>query len=389
MAATAAPFPVSLNGVTVTFNGTAAPLAYVSAGQINALVPAEAATLTGTQTASVPVVVKTASGSSAPFNLTLQSAAPAIYTKDLSGTGAALAFDANFNVVTTVGTSPLVLYATGLGMTNPPAATGSLGASAEPLNRVVTLPQVSIGGAIASVGYAGLAPGLHGIYQINVTPNPMLGNQLTVSTGTYSAPTLTLPVSAGTNVTNATGTIDGLYPVAGGSIGISALPTVGTFTAAFDIVSGAKPFIVEAVSAGGTAVININPTQGTWTAMYTVPTAAARQWNFSGDGFTVTDFASGSPFPANIIPASRIDPAASSALNMLPLPNGAGSGANGVWTASGSFTGSHFTIGAATTPGGIFGGFTNLTTRGAQSTTFSLYVDNLLVASKAVSFSTP
>src|SRR6185436_12951643 len=35
----AAPFPTTLNGVTVTINGRAAPLYFVSAGQINCLVP--------------------------------------------------------------------------------------------------------------------------------------------------------------------------------------------------------------------------------------------------------------------------------------------------------------------------------------------------------------
>jgi hypothetical protein len=181
-----------------------------------------------------------------------------------------------------------------------------------------------------------------------------------------------------------------LYPVSGGSISISELPTIGTFTASFDILPGAGPFNVEAVSAGGTAIININPPDDTWQATYSVPSASARQWNFGNAGFVVTDFTTGAPFPGNIVPPSRIDPTAASVISMLPLPNGVGgSGVNGVWAASGSLgTGSHFSFSAASTPGGVFGGFTNLITRGAQSTTFSLYIDNLLVASKAVAFAT-
>src|ERR1019366_3472426 len=40
--ATSVPYPASLNGVSVTFKGTAAPLAYVSPTQINAFYPFEA-----------------------------------------------------------------------------------------------------------------------------------------------------------------------------------------------------------------------------------------------------------------------------------------------------------------------------------------------------------
>lgn len=75
LAATSVPFPVSLDGVSVTFNGAAAPLSFVSSGQINALVPVEAATLSGAQTAMVPVIVKTPTGTSSAFSVMLQSSA--------------------------------------------------------------------------------------------------------------------------------------------------------------------------------------------------------------------------------------------------------------------------------------------------------------------------
>ena len=182
LGAASAPFPVSLNGVSVKFGGVAAPLAFVSSGQINALVAVESASPPAGQTATVPVVVTTPSGISAPFSLTLQATAPAVYTKDVSGSGAALAFDAGFNQITTVGTSPIVLYATGLGPTNPPAATGALGG----LNTVTSSVSVTIGGTAATILYAGLAPGLHGIYQINVMPGaPVRGNSLVLVAGGF------------------------------------------------------------------------------------------------------------------------------------------------------------------------------------------------------------
>ncbi len=192
----------------------------------------------------------------------------------------------------------------------------------------------------------------------------------------------------GPNVANVTGSIDGLYPASGaaaaanggmstgGPISNSALLTAATFTTAFDILPNASPFVVTATSAAGSATIMINPAQNTWQANYVVPTAAARVGNFSGD-FTVTNFLNGLPFPGNMIPPSQLDPIAISALGDLELPNGFVPGSpNGTLMASGTLPASgHFTVGPGSNPPQTFGGFTNLTTRGPQSATFTLYVD--------------
>jgi uncharacterized protein (TIGR03437 family) len=206
----------------------------------------------------------------------------------------------------------------------------------------------------------------------------------------------------GANVANVTGSIDGLYPASGatappngvstsGPVSLSALLTAGTFTLALDILPNARPFAIEARCAAGSAVININPAQNTWQATYIVPTASARLWDFAGDGFTVLDFSNGGlPFPGNVVPLSRLDPIAVAAAGLLPLPNVAGTtGANGSWSASGTLpAGGHFAIGTGANPPPVFGGFINLTARGAQSTDFSLSVDGTLVASKQVPFTT-
>jgi len=205
----------------------------------------------------------------------------------------------------------------------------------------------------------------------------------------------------GPNVANVTGSIDGLYPASGaaaarndgmstgGPISNSALLTAATFTTAFDILPNASPFVVTATSAAGSATIMINPAQNTWQANYVVPAVAARAGDFSGD-FTVTNFLTGSPFPGNLIPVSLLDPIAVSALSYLVLPNAFVQGSpNGTLMASGTLPASgHFTIGPGANPPQTFGGFSNLTTRGSQSATFSLYVDGKLVASKQVPFST-
>ena len=192
-------------------------------------------------------------------------------------------------------------------------------------------------------------------------------------------------------MTNVVASIDGLYPVSGTTATYSALLTAGTFNLAFDIVTGAKPFVVQASSAAGSATININPAQNTWQATYVVPTALARLGNFAqAAGFVVTDYLSGAPFPGNIIPLSRIDPVEASATGALPPLNGSTiNGPNGTYTASGTIpAGGHFTFGTNSTPPSVFGGYINLMTRGTQSASFSLYVDGQMVASKQVPFTT-
>jgi uncharacterized protein (TIGR03437 family) len=415
LAAASVPFPLQLAGVSVTVAGVAAPLSYVAASQINALVPFEAATLTATQTAQAPVVVKTAAGT-AGFSITLTRNAPAIYTKNYSGSGPALVFDPNFNVVTTVGTSPIVLYATGLGPTNPVAVTGSLGASAEPLNRVVDAVSVSIGETPATVLYAGLAPGFEGIYQINVTPQtPFVGNALSVSVGNHAANSVTLPVTAGTNVVNVTGSIDGLYPASGAyaqggkstsnPILFSPLLTAAVFSVSFDILPGANPFQVVAQSTEGggvAATIDITPAAGTWQATYTVPTDLERQWNFSQSSLIAISFPDGLPLPGNSAPPSALDPLALLATGYLALPNyGTVSLQNngtlvfaGTLPAGGHFSTTLFQSFAfagesASLPPGFtgFGGFVSIPfVPGKNVVTFQLFVDSQLVASTPVSF---
>ena len=53
----------------------------------------------------------------------------------------------------------------------------------------------------------------------------------------------------------------------------------------------------------------------------TVPTAAMRAGDFSGASFTVKDPLTGLPFPGNVIPSNRLDPAAQKIMNKFyPLP---------------------------------------------------------------------
>ena len=91
--APAVPLPLTLAEVmSVTVGGIPAPLSYVSPGQINFVVPFEAAL-----GPSVPVVVTTSYGASAPVNITLVRDAPALFTQNAQGTGMAIASTRIFN----------------------------------------------------------------------------------------------------------------------------------------------------------------------------------------------------------------------------------------------------------------------------------------------------
>jgi uncharacterized protein (TIGR03437 family) len=173
--ATIAPFlldnngrvPGALAGTRVLIGGQPAPLLYVSAGQIGAIVPYSMAGRT-----AVDVVVDANGVRSEAVTVPLAAAAPGLFTVDASGKGQAAALNGDGTLNGTArpvaAGGVLVLYGTGEGQTLPAGVDGSVvGATDTP--RPVLPVRVTIGGKDATVLYAGGAPGLvSGLVQVNV-----------------------------------------------------------------------------------------------------------------------------------------------------------------------------------------------------------------------------
>jgi uncharacterized protein (TIGR03437 family) len=160
------PFPVTLGGVQVLVNGTAAPLYFVSTGQISALVPFA----TTGATATLQVVNGTVRSNA--VELPLARTSPGIFTIPPAGVGPAALLRADFTLISPTSGArrgeTVQLFLTGLGAVNPAGRDGAA-ASASPLSLVTADVKVYVGGRLATVIYKGLAPGLAGLYQLNFT----------------------------------------------------------------------------------------------------------------------------------------------------------------------------------------------------------------------------
>ncbi|MFN0101871.1 MAG: putative Ig domain-containing protein [Bryobacteraceae bacterium] len=158
--------PVALAGTRVLFGGQAAPLLYVSAGQIGAIVPYSVAGRT-----TVDVVVDANGVRSAALNVPLAASAPGLFTVDASGKGQAAAFNQdgtlNGRAAPVRAGDVVVLFGTGEGQTLPAGQDGVLTGPETP--RPALPVRVTIGGREGVVLYAGGAPGLvAGLVQVNV-----------------------------------------------------------------------------------------------------------------------------------------------------------------------------------------------------------------------------
>jgi len=161
--ATATPFPKTLGGVTVTVDGTDAPIYFVSGTQVNFLIPA------GTVTGVKPVQVKT-SGATVSGTVRLIPAAPGLFVKDAATPpkGAILNQDSTENTSGNLARRGQVIqiFGAGAGELSAAIADGAV-APSSPIVTTRATPQVFIGGVEAVVQFSGMAPQLVGLWQVN------------------------------------------------------------------------------------------------------------------------------------------------------------------------------------------------------------------------------
>lgn len=165
-------FPTELAGTRILFDGVAAPLVYVSAGQVSAVAPFA---LAGRQTTIIEAEVRGVRSQS--VFVPVAASAPGIFTQPATGTGPGAILNQDYGVNKPEnGAAPgsyVFVFATGGGLVNPPTADGLLADGAAPAVLPVT---AEVDGQPAEVLYAGSAPDLvAGVLQLNLRLPPNLG----------------------------------------------------------------------------------------------------------------------------------------------------------------------------------------------------------------------
>jgi uncharacterized protein (TIGR03437 family) len=159
---TTIPLPTTMNGTSVLIGGIPAPLYFVSPAQINAQLPFE---LTAGNQFQILVTVDGAL--TTPDSIQLSPATPGLAA---FSDGTLIAQHADGSLVST--TAParsgeyLVAYLAGMGATNATPDSGAASPSS-PLALPAVAPVLTINGTVEPILFAGLTPGLVGLYQMN------------------------------------------------------------------------------------------------------------------------------------------------------------------------------------------------------------------------------
>jgi len=187
--ATGGTLATTLGGTQVLFDGTAVPILYTSATQVNALVPFELA-----GKASTVLTVSYNNSTSTGMTLPVVTAEPGLFTADANGKGegAILNQDGSVNSTSNPAApgSIIQIFGTGAGVTIPPSVDGALNPDTS-TGALALTTTATVGGDSADVYYAGPAPTLvSGIFQIDVTlpASTASGNVPVVITLTCSSP---------------------------------------------------------------------------------------------------------------------------------------------------------------------------------------------------------
>jgi uncharacterized protein (TIGR03437 family) len=185
----------SFAGVTVTFDGTPAPLFFLIDNQLNLQAPFEIAGQANTN-----VVISVNGQASPAVAVPVANQAPGIFTfAGGMGQGIIQNQDGSINTPENpeVRGNAVVIFATGQGVVNPPLETGQ--AAGQPLSEAASFA-ATIGGLDARAFFAGMTPGFVGLLQVNafVPEGVQAGNEVPVQIaigGVPSQPNVTMAVA--------------------------------------------------------------------------------------------------------------------------------------------------------------------------------------------------
>jgi uncharacterized protein (TIGR03437 family) len=191
-------FGTKLDGaIRLLFDGREAPLLYVSASQVNAIVPF------GIVEPLTKLTIEVVGKSLGVLELPVSPVVPGIFTLDGSGSGQAAALNEDGSVNSpenpAAAGSVIAFWATGAGAMTPVQRDGEVTPLEGPWPAPTLGVSVSIGGRPAEVLYAGAAPGLvAGVIQVNaripVETHPWFSAALWLNSGSYPSQAVTIAV---------------------------------------------------------------------------------------------------------------------------------------------------------------------------------------------------
>ena len=198
------PLPTTFDNTFALVGPAQAPLYFLSSGQINIEIPNEA-----TATQQLPIVLSVNNALTLPLMLDIVPTTPGVLSSNdgptppnvQNGAHIIAQHSADFSLVSSSNPAKpgeyLIMYAVGLGATNPSVASGAA-TPASPLHPATMQPTVTVGSQPSTVAFAGLSPFFVGLYQINFqVPTSAASGELEVDVtqnGVAANPTL-LPVS--------------------------------------------------------------------------------------------------------------------------------------------------------------------------------------------------
>lgn len=194
------PLPDTLEQTSVFLGGNSIPLLFVSAGQVNGIIPFDL------PTGQHSMLIQRGATLSAPLRVTIAESQPALFSKNSTGGGQGLiervSGDGSRSLAEP-GTPArpgdvLVIYATGLG-----AVSGNVNVAdaspSSPLAETLEPVTILVGEVAANVSFAGLTPGFAGLYQVNAAlpAGAATGDAIPIvaSVGETTSPAVTIAVS--------------------------------------------------------------------------------------------------------------------------------------------------------------------------------------------------